>query len=493
MASPAPSTNAYAQLGREWLQRQACQTASVHQQLAERSLHEFTRQLWRHVDPSSFCDNWHLGAICEYLEAVSRRQIQRLLINVPPRHSKSSLVSVMWPAWTWIHHPETRFMAASYAHTLSIRDSVKCRRVIESPVYRRRWGDRFRLTSDQNTKIRFDNDQNGNRLATSVGGALTGEGGDIIIIDDPHNVVEAGSDTVRQATLDWWDESMSNRLNDPQTGAYVLIMQRVHHQDLAGHLLDKGGWEHLCLPARYEPDHPYVSVRDERTRDGQLLWPERFPDKAVAQLEADLGSYGSAGQLQQRPTPRSGGMFDRGWWNEIVEAAPCRGYAVRGWDLAASVSGDWTAGCKMTLKDGTYWIEDMARLRGTPEKVERMIKSVAAQDGKNVLIDLPQDPGQAGKAQVRYLVQQLAGYNVRSSPESGAKEIRAEALSAQAEAGNVKLVRGAWNTAFIDEAAHFPYSDYDDQIDAASRAFHRLTLKESKPRARALGRPLGGR
>ncbi len=451
----------------------------LDQELAERSLREFTRQLWPWVDPSPFRDNWHIGAICEHLEAVSRGEIRRLLVNIPPRHSKSSIVSVMWPAWTWIRHPETRFMAASYAQTLSIRDSVKCRRVIESPVYQRRWGDRFRLTSDQNTKIRFDNDRNGYRLATSVGGALTGEGGDIIIIDDPHNVVEAGSNMVRQATLDWWDESMSNRLNDPQTGAYVLIMQRVHHQDLAGHLLHKGGWETLCFPARYEPDHPHVSKRDERAHEGQLLWPERFPEEAVAQLERDLGSYGSAGQLQQRPTPRSGGMFNRAWWDEegIInpEAVPCGGRTVRGWDLAASVSGDWTAGCKMTLKDGVYYIEHMERLRGTPEKVEQMIKAIAAQDGRNVLIDLPQDPGQAGKAQVQYLVKQLAGYNVRYSPESGAKEVRAEALSAQAEAGNVKLVRGDWNSTFIDEAAHFPYSDFDDQIDAASRAFHRLT------------------
>ena len=448
----------------------------LDQELAERSLREFTHQLWPWVDPSPFRDNWHIGAICEHLEAVSRGEIRRLLINIPPRHSKSSIVSVMWPAWTWIRHPETRFMAASYAQTLSIRDSVKCRRVIESPVYQRRWGDKFRLTSDQNTKIRFDNDRNGYRLATSVGGALTGEGGDIIIIDDPHNVVEAGSDMVRQATLDWWDESMSNRLNDPQTGAYVLIMQRVHHQDLAGHLLDKGGWETLCFPARYESDHPHVSKRDERAHEGQLLWPERFPEEAVAQLERDLGSYGSAGQLQQRPTPRSGGMFNRDGW-KIVEAVPKNGLVVRGWDLAASTGATaaYSAGCRMRLVDGTYYIEDVARFRASPGDVEKRIKNIASKDGKDVLIDLPQDPGQAGKAQVQYLVKQLAGYNVRYSPESGAKEVRAEALSAQAEAGNVKLVRGDWNSTFIDEAAHFPYSDFDDQIDAASRAFHRLT------------------
>ena len=453
----------------------------IDQELAERSLHEFTRQLWPWVDPSPFRDNWHIGVISERLEAVSTGEIRRLLINIPPRHSKSTLVSVMWPAWTWIRCPETSFLMASYAQGLSTRDSVKCRRVIESPVYQRRWEEQYRLTSDQNTKTRFENDQNGSRLATSVGGALTGEGASVIVIDDPHNVVEASSETVRQATIDWWDESMSNRLNDPQTGAYVIIMQRVHHQDLAGHLLDRGGWEHLCLPARYERDHPYVSAHDQRTRDGELLWPERFPEESVQQLERDLGSYGAAGQLQQRPAPRSGGMFDRGWW-EIVEAAPAGGQTVRGWDLAGTdeAAGQrsraaWTAGCRMKRVGGIYYIEDMVRFRGSPGEVERRIKNVAAQDGRDVLIDLPQDPGQAGKAQIRYLVRQLAGYNVRSSPESGAKEVRAEALSAQAEAGNVKLVRGPWNTKFIDEASFFPNSDFSDQIDAASRAFHRLT------------------
>ena len=446
--------------------------------------------MWPWIDPAPFKDNWHIGCIAEHLEAVNLGQIRRLLINIPPRHMKSLSVSVAWPAWSWLRKedgplcgPSVQFLFASYAQSLSTRDSVKCRRLIDSPVYQRRWGDRFRLTSDQNTKTRFENDKGGYRLATSVDGSLTGEGGGILVIDDPHNVRDKESEIVRQTTLDWWDESMSNRLNDPMTGAYVMIMQRVHHQDLAGHVLDKGGWEHLCLPARYEHDHPHVSVHDKRTRDGDLLWPDRFPEKAVQQLEADLGSYGAAGQLQQRPAPRSGGMFDREWWG-IVDATPAGGETVRGWDLAGTEEAAgkknksaYTAGCRMKKVAGVYYIEDMVRFRGSPAQVERAIGNTAEADGRNVVIDLPQDPGQAGKAQVRYLVKQLAGFNARFSPESGAKPVRAEALSVQAEAGNVKLVRGAWNTAFIDEATFFPNSDYLDQIDAASRAFHRLTGK----------------
>ena len=459
----------------------------IDQELAERSLWEFTRQMWSWIDPAPFKDNWHIGCMAEHLEAVNLGQIHFLMINIPPRHMKSINVAVAWPVWTWIRKPVTRlfgpavqFLFTSYALSLSIRDSVKCRRLIDSAKFQERWGDRFSLTTDQNTKGLFENNHKGRRLAASVDSQLTGEGGDIIVVDDAHNVREKESEVKRQAALDWWDQSLSNRLNDSVTGAFVVIGQRVHHQDLCGHLLDKGGWTHLCLPARYESDHPHVSARDRRTKDGELLWPIRFPEKTLRKLEDDLTSYGAAGQMQQRPAPRSGGMFDRNWW-EIVEAAPAGGVAVRGWDLAATeeaagkkIRASWTAGCKMKLSKGTYYIENMNRFRGSPATVERGVKNTAEQDGYSVLVDLPQDPGQAGKAQAQYLVKQLAGFNIRYSPESGAKEVRAEALSAQAEAGNVKLVRGPWNTKFIEEAAFFPNSDFTDQIDAASRAFHRL-------------------
>lgn len=446
-------------------------------EIAKRSFYEFVKQMWSVIEPGEFKTNWHIELICNKLEAVVRGEIRRLIINVPPRSSKSTLISVMLPAWAWLEFPGKKFMTSSYAHSLSLRDSVKCRRIILSPLYQQRWKEQYSLLSDQNTKIRYENNKGGYRIATSVDGALTGEGGDIIVVDDPINSTDASSEIIRNSTIDWWDESMSTRLNDPVTGAYVIIMQRLHHQDLTGHLLEQGGWEHICLPMRYEVDHPYPCADDPRTEDGELLWPARFPEEEVVRLENTLGSYSSSGQLQQRPAPRSGGMFSREWW-QYLDVEPDGGETVRAWDLAGSTDkrrAAWTAGIKMKRIGRKYYIIDVMRFRGTPNDVEKAIQNCATADGPQVVVDIPQDPGQAGKAQKSYLIGLLSGYNARSSLESGAKETRAEGLSAQTEAGNVYLIKGSWNKIFVDEAALFPNSDFKDQIDAASRAFHRLT------------------
>src|SRR5215813_600811 len=289
----------------------------IDRELARRSLKEFVCLAWSVVEPSTpFVPGWHIDAIIEHLEAVTRAQIRNLLINVPPRHMKSLLVSVFWPAWEWIRFPERRWLYSSYAASLSTRDSVKCRRLIESPWYQERWRGRFALTSDQNTKGRFDNNRSGYRLSTSVGGAATGEGGDRIVCDDPHNVQEAESGAIRKATLDWWDVTMSTRVNDPKTSAKVVVMQRCHQQDLSGHLIEQGGWDHLCLPAEYEGPRAATSIGfiDPRQQHGELLWAERFGPAELESLKRSLGSYAAAGQLQQRPSPAEGGLFKRHWF-----------------------------------------------------------------------------------------------------------------------------------------------------------------------------------
>jgi predicted phage terminase large subunit-like protein len=471
----------------------------IRKVLAERSLAQFIRLGWPYIDPNDYMSNWHIDAICEHLEAVTRGEVRHLLINVPPRHMKSIGTAVAWPAWTWaqsapsegkaapLSGPNTRFLFASYAHTLSVRDSLKCRRLIESPWYQSQWGDRFQLTGDQNTKVRFENDKFGYRLSTSVDGALTGEGGDVVIIDDPHNATEISSETMRNIVLDWWDGAMSTRLNNPKTGAYVVIMQRLHEDDLSGHILTQnhGEWTHLCLPARYEREHPHVWVRDPRKEEGLLLWPERVGEAELSKLERSMGPYGAAGQLQQRPAPRDGGMFP-GAWFERVDAVPVKASRVRRWDLAATEVGrgaadpDYTVGVLMARDEaGFIYIEDVVRMRGSAQEVERTILNTAAADAAyygetGVKIALSQDPGQAGKSQVGYYTRKLAGYMVSSISETGSKLVRAQPFASQAEAGNVRMKKAKWNADFVQELEVFPNGKHDDQVDAASGAFHVL-------------------
>jgi len=320
--------------------------AKKYRELAEREqceddLYKFLQAGWKYIDPAPFVGGWHLEAIAEHLEAVTRGQIKRLLINVPPRSSKSSLCSVAWPAWTWAQSvqgpcsgPHVQFLSASYAQTLALRDSVKNRRLIESPWFKKIWGERFQMTSDVNTKGRFENNKGGYRLATSVDGALTGEGGQVILVDDAHNATEIESDLVRESTIMWWDEAMSTRLNDPATGAFVVIMQRLHQEDLTGHIKDKdpnNDWTWLMLPMEHDRSRHCITYakneygekeqlwEDPREEEDELLCPTRFPREQVDRLKAQLGPFAAAGQLQQSPTPRGGGIIKEEWWQDWEE------------------------------------------------------------------------------------------------------------------------------------------------------------------------------
>lgn len=451
----------------------------------EAGLLGFTRHAWQLLEPGRrFVPGWHLEVLCDHLEAVTRGEITRLLINVPPGAMKSLTVAVLWPAWEWgpAGRPELRTIAASYSERLSLRDNMKCRRLVGSDWYRGHWGRSVRLVGDQNAKGKFENERTGFRLATSVGGLGTGERGDRFVIDDPHNVQQAESAAVREATLRWFSETVPTRLNDSKS-AIIVVMQRVHERDVSGLILAQElGYEHLVLPMRFEPERACVTSlgpADRRRKAGELLWPKRFPEAAVRALEQAMGSYAAAGQLQQRPAPRDGGLFRRHWF-QIVDALPagCRG--VRGWDLAATraragTDPDWTAGVKLLRdRDGLFYIADIQRLRGSGLEVERALRQAAILDGREIAISLPRDPGQAGKVQADYLLRQLAGFSVRATPESGDKTTRAAPVAAQAEAGNIRLLRGPWNEAFLEEVALFPNGAHDDQVDALSRAFAAL-------------------
>jgi len=315
-------------------------------------------------------------------------------------------------------------------------------------------------------------------------GLGTGEGGDRIVVDDPHNVLEAESDTKRREVLQWWDETMSTRLNDPETGAHIIIMQRVHEQDLTGHILAKNaGYEHLMLPMRYETNHPApcstvlgeVDIRDE---PNEPLWDERFSEEVLGKLEKDLGEYAWAGQMQQRPAPREGGIIkvDN---IQIVDVSPCDTVAsVRAWDKAATQnSGARTAGVRIDrLEDGRYLLVHCEKGQWSQDEREKRIQSIAVLDGVDTNIWMEQEPGSAGKDSVQLSIRGLAGFSARAERATGDKLTRADPFAVQVEAGNVLMLRGAWNQEYVDELRMFPNGKFKDQMDATSLAFNKVAL-----------------
>ena len=289
------------------------------EQAREGGLINFVRYFWDVLEPQTeFVEGEALDAICQHLEAVTFGDINRLLINVPPGFMKSLLTDVFWPAWEWgpMEMPHLRYVAFSYAAGLTERDNGKFRDLITSQKYQELWGDKFKTRKIGEVKI--TNDKTGSKLATSVGGIGTGERGDRIILDDPHNVKEGESEAVRGETVRWFRESLSNRLNSMEQSAIVVIMQRVHEADVSGTIIENGfaDYVHLMIPMEYDAGRHCTTPiwTDWREEDGELAWPERFPTKVVDDLKASLGPYAYAGQYQQAPAPRGGGIFKRDWW-----------------------------------------------------------------------------------------------------------------------------------------------------------------------------------
>lgn len=311
---------------------------------AKKRRFDFDRSLWG-ASVASITASGEKHCICLTVEEDSSFTANGFAVH------NSSICSVAWPAWTWAQKrigpnsgPQVQFLSASYAQSLSLRDSVKTRRLIESPFYQKYWGSRFSMTSDVNTKGRYENNKGGYRIATSVDGTLTGEGSQVILVDDAHSATEVESDLVRTSTLQWWDEALSTRLNDPNTGAFVVIMQRLHQEDLTGHIIRREGadWTWLMLPMEHEKSRHCITYvngakfwEDPRTEEGELLCPDRFTKEAVANLSKRLGDFASAGQLQQSPVPRGGGLIKEEWWQQWTEPTyPPFSYIIASLDTA---------------------------------------------------------------------------------------------------------------------------------------------------------------
>ncbi len=460
-----------------------------YRERAEGSLIEFVKLMWPVLEPRPFVNGWAIGAMAEHLEAITRGQIRKLLINVPPGCCKSMLTGVFWPAWEWgpKRRADLRTLSVSYSDDNPKRDIRNLKLLVESASYRQLWGDSFKLI--KKAEDHLSTDRTGFMFASHVGGA-TGQRGDRVRIDDPHQIDGAESEAVRLRGLRWFTETATMRVNDALSSMFV-VMQRLHEKDISGLILSKElGFEHLCLPMYYESNHPgnkttSIGFKDPRKKEGELLWPERFPadflrDDVEKRLAATGGEYAIASQLQQRPVPREGGDFKEKDFVR-VDTAPDKMVVVRGWDLAGSKdkTSPWTVGVKMGMTRGPkprFFVLHVKRVRGLPHEVEDCIRDVTHADGHHVIQDLPQDPGQAGKGQVLSFTAMLAGFQVFSSPETGDKRLRARTLAAQVGGGNVSVLQAEWTDTYIAELAAFPNGTWSDQVDASSRAFARLTL-----------------
>lgn len=374
-----------------------------------------------------------------------------------------------------------RYLTTAFNDGPVKRDTRKMRDLILSDWYRTLWPE---VSLSRTGETSFANTDTGTREGVAFG-SLTSQRGDRLIIDDPHSIKTAESDAQRIETIRLFREGALNRLNDQEKSAIVIIMQRIHEHDISGEALRlRLGFVHLRLPMEFEHAQACatrIGFKDWRTYEGELLDPVRFPREVVEALKAGMGAHAYAGQYQQRPAARAGGMFQRSWF-KIIDAIPAGiTRRVRRWDLAASVAEDgedpdWTVGLRMATDDKFYYIEHVDRFRRPSSEVRRAISNTASIDTAACDVQIPEDPGQAGKDQSQSIIAENAGYRITAKRETGDKGTRAEPLAAQFGAGNVFLLRGDWNEDLINEYCAFP-KGHDDQVDAGSGAFNYLAGK----------------
>lgn len=441
-------------------------------EMARADLYTFSRFMFMERKGYKWLRGKHHKIICDALMRVYRGECKRLIINVPPRYSKTELAVINFMAWSLGKSPDAEFIHTSYSGGLCAGNAWQTRELVLHESYRDVFPN-LALRNDSTAKSEWRTTAGGCVYAVGTGGTITGYGagkhrpgfGGAIIVDDPHKADEARSDTIRQNVIDWFQNTLESRVNSPDT-PIIIIMQRLHENDLSGWLLGGGNgeeWENVCIPA----------IDD----DGEALWPEKHTIEDLRRME-QAKPYTFAGQYMQRPSPLDGGLFKPSQI-AVIDALPAEPITwCRGWDLASTTDGDWTAGAKLgKTESGRFIIANMERERFGPDERDALLVNTAGRDGREVVQSIPQDPGQAGKTQVLYLTRKLAGFKVRTSPETGDKVTRAEPFASQVNIGNVSMVRGEWNQAMLDEMRMFPNGNNDDQVDALSRAFGELLAK----------------
>lgn len=482
----------------------------------EESLVEFIREAWHVIEPGQpYVHGWHVGMIAEHLEAITNdvqfedgTYYNRLLINIPPGMMKSLMTNVFWPAWEWgpRNMPHLRYVCASHSMNLATRDSTKMRRLVVSEWYQNLWGDRVVLTGDQNAKTKFENTVTGFREAVAAGG-ITGARGDRVIIDDPLSVEDASSDAVRDSRKEWFLEAVPTRLNNPDRSAIIVIMQRLHEDDTSGLILDKNlGYDHIMLPMRYEParaNPTMLGLEDPRTEAGELLFPERFPENVVERDEHVMGPYASAGQLQQNPEPRGGGIIKREWWQpwtkdryptfDFVLASLDTAYTTKEENdpSAMTVWGVWTGGDQtasitrsvnrydeaIASVERTYTKEHpkIMMIYGWSERLEfhellERVRDTVANYGVDQLLIENKAAGHSVAQELRR-VYGYEDFGVQLiDPKNGDKVARLNSVQHLFHEGYIHAPQKPWADIVINQVSQFPKSKHDDLVDTVSMA-----------------------
>ena len=450
--------------------------------LTRRDFEIFVERVFTEVSPGGdFSHNFHLDLMAMKLEAVRRGELTRLVINIPPRGLKSIIASVAYPAWLLGHNPSSQIMCVSYGQELAEKFARDCKLVVQSPWYQNLFP-RTRL-STRTAVYDFETTEGGQRFATSIGGVVTGRGADVIIIDDPMKPDDAFSETARANTNEWLANTAMSRLNNKVTGAVVLVMQRLHEDDMTGRVLDQGGWEHLCFPAIADEDETHVATTSLGTyvherRRGEALHPDREPLSALVALRRDMGSVHFNAQYQQNPSAPDGGMINLGWFGRYDDPPTKIKLILESWDTGFTTgpNADYSA-CITIAKNwrGDCYVLEVYRQRLVYPDLKKAVKGRIRRQSLNRLIPLfvvIEDHG-AGTSLIQDL--RSEGYRPIDHKPKDDKVVRMVAQTAFIEKGKVFLPNCApWLKDFERELAAFPNGRHDDQVDALSQALHYL-------------------
>lgn len=415
--------------------------------------------------------NWHLKAIAYELEEVVAGRNKRLVITMPPRSAKSIFASVALPAWVLGHNPRAEIICVSYAQDLATKLHNQCRTVMRSPAYRKIFPNSA-LSASKNTETEFQLKRGGSRFATSVNGVLTGRGADILVIDDPMKPGDAMSDAVRVSTNAWYDMTVLSRLNDQVEGAIIVVMQRLHVDDLAGHILEQGGWRHLNLPAIAFADETIQigHAKVHRRRVGDLLHPEHVPHDKLDELKRTMGSLHFSAQYLQSPVPIGGNLFEWEWLRPYAVPPRRERYdeVIQSWDTASKdgVLNDYSVCTTWLLRDDDYYLLDLHRERLDFPRLRRRVLDLADRHKPSgILIE--------DKASGMHLAQELrntCSYCIIPVEPEGDKVTRASSSSLEMEGGRVFLPeRADWRDELRVEMLAFPHGRHDDQVDSISQ------------------------